>query len=280
MNILGISAFYHDSAAAWCATARSSPPPRRSASRARSTTPLSRASAVAYCLQEGGHRRPADLDCVVFYDKPLLKFERLLETYLPSRPAGLRSFLMAMPLWLKAEALYLARRHRARSSATTGTIVFPEHHESHAASAFFPSPFEEAAILTIDGVGEWATTTFGVGRGQPDRAARRDPFPAFAGAALLGLHLLHAASRSTRGEYKLMGLAPYGEPKYVGPDPERADRPQGRRLVPAEHGLLRLLHRPDDDQRAVRRAVRRAAAQARDPTSRSATWTWPPRSRW
>ena len=134
---------------------------------------------------------PDDLDYVVFYEKPLRKFERLLETYLAFAPAGFRSFGMAMPVWLK-EKLRLAASdsRRRRYPSAQSPLVFTDHHESHAASAFFPSPFDEAAILTLDGVGEWSTTTFGVGNGQPDPADAASAVPAFAGAAVFGVHLL------------------------------------------------------------------------------------------
>ena len=169
MNILGISAYYHDSAACL----RAGRPDRRGragralhAQEARLPLPGPRRS--TYCLREGGIRIE-DLDCVAFYDKPLLKFERLLETYLAYAPIGFRLFLMGLPLWLK-QKLYMPRELDAGLEGKyKGRYVFPEHHESHAASAFFPSPFDEAAILTLDGVGEWATGSIG------DRARQHDP---------------------------------------------------------------------------------------------------------
>src|SRR5581483_11821377 len=170
-------------------------------------------NAVDYCLREA-KIQPEDLDYVVFYDKPLLKFERLLETYLAFAPQGLRSFLMAMPLWLKTK-LHLPREIRkSLDGRFHGKIVFIGHHESHAASAFFPSPFDEAAILTMDGVGEWDTASIGIGRGNKMELLKTLEF-------LHSLGLLYSAFtyfcgfRVNSGEYKLMGLAPYGEPKYV-----------------------------------------------------------------
>ena len=137
-------------------------------------------------------------------------------------------------------------RQGPRAARTRSRYVFTEHHESHAASAFFPSPFEEAAILTLDGVGEWATASFGVGRGQPDRRSTHElRFPHSLGLLYSAFTYFTAASRSTRGEYKLMGLAPYGEPSYADLILREADRPEGRRLVPHGHVVLRLLPRPD-----------------------------------
>ena len=208
------------------------------------------------------------VDHVAFYDKPFLKFERLLETYLAFAPKGFTSFRMAMPVWLK-EKLFQKRLLRGapagmrrRQGASSSRLLFTEHHQSHAASAFFPSPFEEAAILTLDGVGEWATTSVGLGRGNRLEMLKELHFPHSLGL-LYSAFTYYTGFKVNSGEYKLMGLAPYGEPKYAAADPRPPDRPQGRRLVPAEPGLLRLLHRPDHDQRQVRRAVRRAAAQGR-----------------
>ena len=176
-------------------------------------------------LLPGGGGPPAGgARLVGFYDKPLLKFERLLETYLAFAPARLPLVPARRCRCGCKQKLHLPREiaTRARAAATASAYVFTEHHESHAASAFFPSPFEEAAILTLDGVGEWATASFGVGRGNRIDADPRAALPALARPALLGVHLLHAASRSTRGEYKLMGLAPYGEPTYADADPARS----------------------------------------------------------
>ncbi len=170
-------------------------------------------NAVDYCLREA-KIRPEDLDYVVFYDKPLLKFERLLETYLAFAPHGLRSFLMAMPLWLKTK-LHLPREIRkSLDGRFPGKIVFTGHHESHAASAFFPSPFDEAAILTMDGVGEWDTASIGIGRGNKIEMLKTLAFPHSLGL-LYSAFTYFTGFRVNSGEYKLMGLAPYGEPKYA-----------------------------------------------------------------
>ena len=171
-------------------------------------------NAVDYCLREA-KISPEELDYVVFYDKPLLKFERLLETYLAFAPSGLRSFLMAMPLWLKTK-LHLPREIRkSLDGRFHGKIVFTGHHESHAASAFFPSPFDEAAILTMDGVGEWDTASIGIGRGNEIELLKTLAFPHSLGL-LYSAFTYFTGFRVNSGEYKLMGLAPYGEPKYAG----------------------------------------------------------------
>jgi carbamoyltransferase len=168
--------------------------------------------AAEYCLREAG-LQPEDLDYVVFYDKPLLKFERLLETYLAFAPKGLRSFLMAMPPWLKTK-LHLPREIRkALGGRYKKNIIFIDHHESHAASAFFPSPFREAAILTVDGVGEWDTASIAHGRGNHIKILKTLRFPNSLGL-LYSAFTYYAGFKVNSGEYKLMGLAPYGEPKY------------------------------------------------------------------
>ncbi|MHC5081634.1 MAG: carbamoyltransferase family protein, partial [Planctomycetota bacterium] len=169
--------------------------------------------AIDYCLQEGG-LDPGELDYVGFYDKPLVKFERLLETYLAYAPRGFLSFVKAMPQWL-GRKLYLRREgHRGLKGAYKKRIVFTAHHESHAASAFFPSPFEEAAILTLDGVGEWTTAALGVGRGNRITLTHAMVFPHSLGL-LYSAFTYFCGFKVNSGEYKLMGLAPYGEPKYA-----------------------------------------------------------------
>ena len=170
-------------------------------------------NAVDYCLREAG-LQPEDLDYVVFYDKPLLKFERLLETYLAFAPQGLRSFLMAMPLWLKTKLHLPKEIRKALDGRYQKSIVFTGHHESHAASAFFPSPFDEAAILTMDGVGEWDTASIGHGKGNKIEMLKTLRFPHSLGL-LYSAFTYFCGFRVNSGEYKLMGLAPYGEPKYV-----------------------------------------------------------------
>jgi carbamoyltransferase len=212
MNILGISAFYHDSAAALVRDGdiiAAAQEERFTRVKHDSRFP---SNAVEYCLEAAG-LTPASLDYVVFYEKPLLKFERLLETYLAYAPRGFRQFLAGMPVWLR-QKLHLPREmDKALQRAYTGRYIFTEHHESHAASAFFPSPFEEAAILTMDGVGEWATASFGVGRSNKVHLSCELQFPHSLGL-LYSAFTYFTGFKVNSGEYKLMGLAPYGEPKY------------------------------------------------------------------
>ncbi len=212
MNILGLSAFYHDSAACLvrdgCILAAAQ---QERFSRVKHDWRFP-ADAVRYCLSEGGIG-PADVDYVAFYDKPLLKFDRLLETYLATAPRGFRSFLKAMPLWLR-QKLHLPREiERGLGGRPRHRIVFTEHHESHAASAFFPSPFRQAAILTMDGVGEWATASFGHGRGNRIELTHELRFPHSLGL-LYSAFTYFTGFRVNSGEYKLMGLAPYGETRF------------------------------------------------------------------
>ncbi len=211
--ILGISAFYHDSAAALVVDGRVV-----AAAQEERFTRIKHdhgfpSHAIAYCLREAG-LAAEDLDYVGFYDKPFLKFERLLETYLAFAPSGFRSFLKAMPLWLN-QKLHLPREiRRELGGGYTRRIVFTEHHESHAASAFYPSPFDEAAIMTLDGVGEWATASFGAGRGNRIELSHELRFPHSLGL-LYSAFTYFTGFKVNSGEYKLMGLAPYGEPKYA-----------------------------------------------------------------
>jgi carbamoyltransferase len=210
--ILGISAFYHDSAAALVVDGEvvaAAQEERFTRKKHDCGFPL---HAIDYCLEEG-NLAPEQLDYVGFYDKPFLKFERLLETYLAFAPAGFRSFLHAMPLWLH-EKLHLPRAMRkGLKDRYRKRFIFAEHHESHAASAFFPSPFDEAAILTLDGVGEWATASYGVGRGNRIRLTHELRFPHSLGL-LYSAFTYFCGFKVNSGEYKLMGLAPYGDPKY------------------------------------------------------------------
>lgn len=213
MKILGISAFYHDSAACLFAddeVVAAAQEERFTRKKHDSRFPR---MAIEYCLREGGIG-PSELDIVAFYDKPFLKFDRLLETYLSYWPRGFKLFLMGLPLWLK-QKLYLRREmDHGLNRAFKGRYVFLEHHESHAASAFFPSPFEEAAILTLDGVGEWATGSIASGRGNTISMLRELRFPHSLGL-LYSAFTYFAGFKVNSGEYKLMGLAPYGEPIYA-----------------------------------------------------------------
>lgn len=212
MTVLGLSCFYHDAAAALVRDGRIV----AAAQEERFTRVKHDARfpehAVAYCLAEAGIGVDA-LDAVAFYDKPFLTFERLLETYLAFAPRGLRSFLKAMPVWLR-QKLWTSDVI-AKRLGYGGPVLFTEHHESHAASAFFPSPFERAAVLTADGVGEWATTSWGVGEGSRLALHQEIHFPHSLGL-LYSAFTYFCGFRVNAGEYKLMGLAPYGEPRYVG----------------------------------------------------------------
>jgi len=210
MNILGLSAFYHDSAACLVRDGEII----AAAQEERFTRKKHDASfpeqAVRYCLRESG-LNVNELDYVTFYEKPFLKFDRILHTYLTYAPVGLRSFLMAIPLWIR-ERIWMKELIR-RELGCVCKILFPEHHESHAASAFFPSPFSEAAFLTCDGVGEWTTTSYGVGRGNQIQMLAELRFPHSLGL-LYSAFTYFTGFRVNSGEYKLMGLAPYGQPKY------------------------------------------------------------------
>ena len=211
--ILGISAFYHDSAAALVVDGEIVCAAQEERFTRRKHDHEFPVNAIQYCLEEAG-LEPEDLDYVGFYDKPFLKFERLLETYLAYSPVGFRSFVMAMPLWLR-QKLHLPREmNKGLQGRYRKRYIFSEHHESHAASAFFPSPFQEAAILTVDGVGEWATASFGAGRGNRIQLTHQLRFPHSLGL-LYSAFTYFTGFKVNSGEYKLMGLAPYGEPRYV-----------------------------------------------------------------
>ena len=220
MRILGISAFYHDSAAALVddrGIVAAAQEERFTRKKHDSNFPR---AAIAYCLEEAGIGLGA-VDYVAFYDKPFLKFERLLETYIAFAPRGFRSFRMAMPVWLK-EKLFQKRLLRQRlqdyepSFDWQNKLLFAEHHQSHAASAFYASPFEEAVVLTMDGVGEWATTSAGIGRGRRLETVKEIHFPHSLGL-LYSAFTSYIGFKVNSGEYKVMGLAPYGTPKYAEP---------------------------------------------------------------
>jgi carbamoyltransferase len=217
--ILGLSAFYHDSAAALLIDGQIVAAAQEERFSRKKHDPSFPAQAMSYVLAEAG-LTPADLTAVAFYDKPYLKFERLLETYHGFAPRGLRSFLMAMPVWIKEKLMMrtLLKEELAKAGAGNPTVLFPEHHLSHAASAFYPSPFSEAAILTVDGVGEWATSTIGFGQGKDVTILRELHFPHSVGL-LYSAFTYYTGFKVNSGEYKLMGLAPYGNP-----DAERVKR--------------------------------------------------------
>ena len=210
LNILGISCFYHDSAACLLRDGEIIAAAQEERfSRKKHDFSFPR-NAIQYCLAEGGISAQ-ELDYAAFYDKPFIKFERILETYLSYAPRGIRSFLKAMPLWIK-QKLWM-KDFIGKELGYEGIILFPEHHESHAASAFFPSPFEEAAFLTIDGVGEWATASYGVGKDNVVHLQAEIHFPHSLGL-LYSAFTYYTGFKVNSGEYKVMGLAPYGEPKF------------------------------------------------------------------
>jgi carbamoyltransferase len=217
MRILGISAFYHDSAAALIDDGRIVAAAQEERFTRRKHDAAFPHNALVYCLAEGGVAA-GELDHVVFYDKPFLKFERLLETYIALAPRGFRSFKMSIPLWLREK---LFQKHLLRDELEkfsedfdTSRLLFCEHHLSHAASAFFPSPFENAAVLTMDGVGEWATTSAATGSGNRLEITKEIHFPHSLGL-LYSAVTYYTGFKVNSGEYKVMGLAPYGEPKYA-----------------------------------------------------------------
>lgn len=209
MNIIGISAYYHDSAACLVQDGQIVAAAQEERFTRKKNDFAFPEHALAYCLREANICID-ELDFISFYDKPFIKFERILETYLAYAPQGIRSFLKAMPLWIK-QKLWI--KEHIRQIGFKGKIIFPEHHESHAASAFFPSPFQEAAFLTIDGVGEWATTSYGIGSDNKISIQAEMLFPHSLGL-LYSAFTYYTGFKVNSGEYKLMGLAPYGEPKY------------------------------------------------------------------
>ncbi len=219
MRILGISAFNHDSAAALIEDGRIAAAAQEERFTRKKHDSGFPAHAIRYCLEDSGGGLEG-VDFVAFYDKPFLKFERLLETYLAFAPKGFQSFNMAMPIWLREKLFQkdlLRKKFKAFDSEFDwkNKLLFAEHHQSHAASAFFPSPFEEAVILTMDGVGEWATTSVGQGSGNRLEMTKEIHFPHSLGL-LYSAFTYYTGFRVNSGEYKVMGLAPYGEPKYAG----------------------------------------------------------------
>ena len=222
MNILGISAYYHDSAAALVVDGQITAAAQEERFTRKKHDPGFPAEAIRYCLDEA-NLSLSDVDYVIFYDKPLIKFERLLETYLAFVPSGFRSFLASMPIWLK-DKLFLKTTLKKELAALAGeknvtkanlpSLLFSGHHKSHAASAFYPSPYDKAAVLCLDGVGEWATSSVWLGDGASLIPQWEIDFPHSLGL-LYSAFTYYTGFRVNSGEYKLMGLAPYGEPKYV-----------------------------------------------------------------
>ena len=259
--VLGLSCFYHDSAAALLkdgVVIAAGQEERFSRKRHDSGFPH---LAIQYVLHEAGIKAE-ELDAVGFYDKPLLKFERMLSTYVATFPRSFASFRKAMPVWLH-EKLWVPSIIRKELKPYAGPILFAEHHMSHAASCFLPSPFEEAAILTVDGVGEWATASFGVGPRQRHHAVQGDPLPAQPGAALLRVHLLprlQGQQRRVQGD----GARALRQAGPLRAHHEGHGPPERGRLVQAQHEVLLVRLRAAHDQRGLRRVLRRPAAQARD----------------
>ncbi len=210
-NILGISAFYHDSAACLVRDSEIIAAAQEERFSRKKHDHRFPKNAVQFCLEYAGITIDA-VDIVAFYDKPFLKFERLLESYLAYAPNGIKSFIKAMPLWIK-EKLWM-KEFIKKELGFEGEVLFPEHHQSHAASAFFASPFQNAAFLTIDGVGEWTTTSYGVGNGNNISILSEIKFPHSLGL-LYSAFTYYTGFKVNSGEYKVMGLAPYGEPRYV-----------------------------------------------------------------
>ncbi len=269
VSILGVSAFYHDSAACLVIDGEivaAAQEERFTRVKHDHRFPV---HAARYCLAEA-NLNASDLDFVGFYDKPLLKFDRLLETYLDYCPAGFTSFLKSMPLWM-SEKLWMPDLIRTEMARVDGEeddrqakkngkkfkwkLLFGDHHESHAASAFYPSPFEEAAILTIDGVGEWATSSIGIGKGNDLTLLQELRYPNSVGL-LYSAFTYYTGFKVNSGEYKVMGLAPYGEPKYVDTIKRSSARDPRRREYQTESGLLQLLAGAAHDQRRLRQTLR------------------------
>jgi len=211
MNILGISAFYHDSAACLVRDGQIIAAAQEERFTRKKQDFDFPKNAISYCMREGGISKE-EINYATFYEKPFIKFERILETYVAFAPAGIKPYLKAIPLWTK-ERLWM-KSFMQQELGTAAKILFTEHHISHAASAFYPSPFKEAAILTVDGVGEWDTATCGVGRDNGIEIWKELKFPHSLGL-LYTAFTYYAGFKVNSGEYKLMGLAPYGEPKYV-----------------------------------------------------------------
>ena len=267
MRLLGISAFYHDSAAALVQDGQV----MAAAQEERFTRKKHDASfpthAIRYCL-EAGKVDLDGIDHVVFFEKPLIKFERLLETYLANAPRGFQSFRMAMPLWIKEKLFQKANLEKALkpfspSGKFDGKLLFAEHHQSHAASAFFPSPFEEALVLTMDGVGEWATTSLAIGRANTLETLREIHWPHSIGL-LYSAFTYYTGFKVNSGEYKVMGLAPYGEPKYADLILDNIVDLKDGRLLLARPELLQLRDRAYHDVAEVSRPFRWTATRSGD----------------
>ena len=269
MRILGISAFYHDSAAALIEDGRIVAAAQEERFTRKKHDAAFPVEAIRYCLDKADTDLDG-VDHVVFFEKPLVKFERLVETYLGNVPSGFQSFRMAMPLWIKDKLFQKSGLLKSlKPFSATGEmdgkkLLFAAHHQSHAASAFFPSPFDEAVVLAMDGVGEWTTTSVSIGRGNTLELKREIKFPHSLGL-LYSAFTYYTGFKVNSGEYKVMGLAPYGEPKYYDLIMKHIVRRQAGRLLLARPQLFQLYDRPDDDVGKVPRAFRRSAARIREP---------------
>jgi carbamoyltransferase len=218
MYILGISAFYHDSAACLIRNGEIVAAAQEERFTRKKHDPSFPNKAIQYCLKEAGISA-SEIDNVVFYEKPFIKFERLLETYLAFAPKGFKSFATAMPIWIKDKLFQKsALINELRSTLDDSVewkkrLLFSEHHLSHAASAYYPSPFDSAAVLTLDGVGEWTTTSLAIGKGSDLKVVKEIHFPHSLGL-LYSTFTYYTGFKVNSGEYKVMGLAQYGEPRY------------------------------------------------------------------
>src|SRR5581483_906352 len=265
-RILGLSGYYHDSAAALVVDGKIVAAAQEERFTRKKHDARFPENALAYCLDHAGIEL-GDVDYVAFYDKPFLKFERLLETYLAYAPRGFSSFKMALPVWIREklfqkDLLVKELRRIAPKVKWADRLLFTEHHESHAASAFFPSPFDEAVVLTMNDLGGHRSR-------QPARRGQGTAFSAFAGPALFCLHLLyrlHGQFRRVQGD----GPGALWRAEICRPHPQASHRSERGRHVPHRSVILRLLHRPDDDERQIRRLVRRAAPRSGDRQAHSA----------
>ena len=282
MRLLGISAFYHDSAAALVEDGRVVAAAQEERFTRIKHDPSFPLNAIDYCL-DAANVKLDDLDHVVFYDKPFLKFERLLETYCAMTPRGFRSFRMAIPLWL-SEKLFqksLLRRKLKQFSETfdgDDRLLFCEHHLSHAASAFYPSPYDEAVVLTMDGVGEWATTSAAMGTGNRLEIFQEIHFPHSLGL-LYSAFTYYTGFKVNSGEYKVMGLAPYGEPKYAKLILDKMIDLKADGSFRLDMSYFDYCTGLDHDERALFRFVRRTGASPRSTAHAISYGRWRLRSR-
>ena len=276
--ILGISAFYHDSAAALVVDGQIVAAAQEERFTRKKHDDGFPTKAIEYCLEAAG-LKPEQLDYVGFYDKPFRKFERLLETYLAFAPNGFLSFAKAMPIWLKTKLFHRREIQKGLKGAYQKRIIFCEHHEAHAASAFYPSPFEDAAVLTIDGVGEWATASYGFGKGNQLILTHEQHFPHSLGL-LYSAFTSYCGFKVNSGEYKLMGLAPYGVPRFADTIREKliSIRDDGSLWIDLNYfNYCQGLTMTNDK---FHRLFGKPPRQAETPNTDPLTWIWRHQSRW